>query len=83
MQDGRLPNCKQDMLCNTKRKEVSGDQEVYGKAVLNFVDIISFSAHLFSFKKQKKRKRASSMLLFFIHVNTERLLVSRLWSSTM
>jgi len=54
-----------------------------GKAVLNFVDIISFSAHLFSFKKQKKRKRAPSLLLFFIHVNSGSLLVSRLWSSAM
>jgi len=61
---------------------VYGDRAVYGKAVLNFVDIISFSAHLFGFKKQNKRKRASSVLLFFNHVNSESLLVSRLGSST-
>lgn len=60
------------------------DREVYGKAVLNFVDIItSFSAQLFSVKKQKKRKRAPSVLLFFIYVSSESLFVSRLRSSVM
>jgi hypothetical protein len=60
------------------------DREVYRKAVLNLVDIItSFSDQLFSVKKQKKRKRATSVLLFFIHVSSESLLVSRLRSSVM
>jgi len=66
-----------------QRRKVLGDRELYEKAVLNFVDIISVSVQLFIFMKQKKRKRAFSMLLFFVHVNSESLLVSRLWSSTM